>query len=290
MKKNQKLFNELLTKLDDESFNKLNKQIDKILRQQKVNKDELMDKIGRIMFDYDIIDNYINLNVNDQKKVYTKLAEIITKQFNEQIKNEKEEIKNILLSASDEKYEINNYVYHLGVDFTLTHVDESTLNHIVNTEINGELWSSRNYNNKNAIVAVLKRDIKDFIGGRISVNEIKQILTRRYNVNATNSTRLIRTEICRCQAAANEIWCSNHHIQQQMFTATLDNRTSTQCREYDGQIFSFNDTNKPIPPLHPQCRSCLISVVDNWIPDERLNNQMKQRINYQTFQEWISTL
>ena len=43
-----------------------------------------------------------------------------------------------------------------------------------------------------------------------------------------------------------------------MFIAVLDNKTTKECRGYDGKTFNKDDQNIPVPPLHPNCRSSLI--------------------------------
>ena len=47
-----------------------------------------------------------------------------------------------------------------------------------------------------------------------------------------------------------------------LFVATLDNRTSTQCRSLDGTTYKLSDKNIPFPPLHPNCRSTMTYEID----------------------------
>jgi SPP1 gp7 family putative phage head morphogenesis protein len=44
------------------------------------------------------------------------------------------------------------------------------------------------------------------------------------------------------------------------FVATLDDRTSIECQSLDGQIFPLGEG--PRPPIHPNCRSTTIPVLD----------------------------
>ena len=82
------------------------------------------------------------------------------------------------------------------------------------------------------------------------------------------------------------MWAKEHNIKKQLFCATLDRRTSKICQSLDGKVFNYDDSNKKIPPLHPNCRSCLIDIIDGWKPKTRLDNETKQNINYQTYSEW----
>ena len=92
----------------------------------------------------------------------------------------------------------------------------------------------------------------------------------------------------RVQAQTNELWAKKHDIQYQLFMATLDHKTSKRCRGYDGKVYSIDDANKPIPPLHPNCRSDLISIPNkDWRPKGRFDNLNKKNVNWQTYEEWL---
>lgn len=47
------------------------------------------------------------------------------------------------------------------------------------------------------------------------------------------------------------------------FLATLDDRTTVRCAALDQQIFAVDDDKRPIPPLHINCRSLYVPIV-NW--------------------------
>ena len=46
------------------------------------------------------------------------------------------------------------------------------------------------------------------------------------------------------------------------FTATLDSRTTEICARWDGTVWNVDDPQKQTPPLHFNCRSVLVPVVD----------------------------
>ena len=71
--------------------------------------------------------------------------------------------------------------------------------------------------------------------------------------------------------------------------ATLDQKTSEICRRLDGNVYSIDDKNKPIPPTgtHVCCRSCLISIPSTkWRPKKRMDNETKDHISYKKYEEW----
>ena len=85
----------------------------------------------------------------------------------------------------------------------------------------------------------------------------------------------------------NQAWAKEHGVKYQMFMATLDFKTSQVCRGFDTKVFEFNDVNKPIPPLHPFCRSTLVNIPSkDWKPSQRLDNVTKEKVSWQTYEEW----
>ena len=82
------------------------------------------------------------------------------------------------------------------------------------------------------------------------------------------------------------MWANEHNIKKQLFCATLDRKTSKICQSLDGKIYDFDEVHKRIPPLHPNCRACLIDIVEGWKPTQRMDNETKKRINYKSYKEW----
>ena len=77
-----------------------------------------------------------------------------------------------------------------------------------------------------------------------------------------NASTVVRTSVQHVASAArHEVWEANRDvISSYEFLATLDGVTSAICRTLDGQIFEFG--KGPIPPIHPNCRSTTIPVLD----------------------------
>ena len=46
------------------------------------------------------------------------------------------------------------------------------------------------------------------------------------------------------------------------FVATLDGRTTEECMALDGTVWAYDDDKAPLPPLHFNCRSIAVAVVD----------------------------
>lgn len=77
-----------------------------------------------------------------------------------------------------------------------------------------------------------------------------------------NARTVARTSIQHVASASRmALWEANSDIiSGYRFVATLDSRTTQQCRSLDGKVFKLGQG--PIPPLHHNCRSTTVAVLD----------------------------
>ncbi|NFO30962.1 phage head morphogenesis protein [Clostridium botulinum] len=285
--KEQQLYIDKQLEFTEELYNKADEQLKEVYKAQLSNRNEILTEIANTMLSYNIADNKLAISIAEKKKLKEKLSKVIRDKIKQELGNETKLTDGILKSTGKEKYNTNNYLYSLGVDYNLKPVDNDTLEKIINVKVEEKTWSDRLWNNKNDLQKDLKLEIDDFLNGKTSVNEIEAKIKKKYNSNAYNTKRLINTEICRVQSSINDVWAENHSIKYQMFMATLDGKTSELCRNFDGKTFNINDINKPVPPLHPFCRSALINLPSKeWKPKSRIDNITKQNISWQTYKEW----
>ena len=284
---NNKLFNELQVKLAEEIYKKYDKVVNKVAKLHKISKQAILDKIARIILEYNVIDGVISINTAIKAKLRKQLNEFIKEVFKTEYKGENAIINDTLYDVAKDKYYSNCYLYSIGVNYTLKPVKENILKKIISKKIKGKNYSDRIWSNKNKVAKQIRVEVDKFLNGKTDINSINAIISKKFDVNWNNSNRLVRTEIAKVQTQANEYWSKEHGIKKQLFSATLDSKTSKICQSLDGKVFNYDDSDKPIPPLHPNCRSCLIDMVEGWKPTERLDNENKQRISYKTYKEWL---
>ena len=282
----QQLFIDLKIKLTNEIYEKYRKQINEIARMQKKSVFTILDEIAKIILQYNVTDAVMDISISEKLKLKKQMNNLINDIIKGEYESEKDIITSILNNVAEDTYYSSCYIYGLGISYTLKPVKQNILNKIINKKIDGKTYSNRIWSNKNKVAKTLKKEINDFLNGKTDVNTISKNIKNRFDVNYNISNRLVRTEIAKTQCEANEVWAKQHNIKKQMFCATLDSKTSKICQSLDGKIYNFNDEDKKIPPLHPNCRSCLIDMVEGWKPKTRIDNETKQKINYQTFSEW----
>lgn len=74
---------------------------------------------------------------------------------------------------------------------------------------------------------------------------------------------LIRTAMQHVNSVARmKVWADNESsIKGYKWVSTLDGRTSDRCRSLDGEEFRVGEG--PLPPIHPNCRSTTVAVLDS---------------------------
>ena len=282
----QKLFSDIKLALTNEIYKKYSKQINEIARIQKKSVQTILDEIAKIILEYNVKNEVMDISIQEKAELKKQMNKLINDIFKGEYESEKDAITSNLNNVAKDSYYSSCYIYELGISYKLKPVKQNVLDKIINKKIDGKTYSNRIWNNKNKVAKMLKKEINDFLNGKTDINSISKNIKHKFDINYNVSNRLVRTEIAKVQCEANEVWAKQHNIKKQMFCATLDRRTSKICQSLDGKIYDFDDEDKKIPPLHPNCRSCLIDIVDGWKPKTRLDNETKQRINYQTYSEW----
>lgn len=283
-----KVYEDLILKFTEEIFKRADKACNSIYKMQAKDLDDILNKIANVLLKYTISDSNLDLSDREKAKLRKEFNSVISNISDSQFKNEKGLMENILETSAKDKYYTNTYVMEIGISFKLQRVTDKQIKEIVDKAIKGELWSDRLWDNKKELEKNLNIEIERFLTGKTNVNKIKKVVKDRFNQNAYNTRRLVQTEVAKCQNEANNVFAQEHGVSEQMFTATLDNRTSNFCRKHDGEIYKIDDVNKPFIPVHPFCRSCYINIpYVNWQPKSRKDNITKENIDYKTYNEWL---
>ena len=282
----QQLFCDIKLALINEIYKKYSKQINEIAKIQRKSKQTILDEIAKIMLEYNVTDAIMDISISDKAELKKQMNNLINDVLKGEYESEKDVITSTLNNVAKDSYYSSCFIYQLGMSYKLKPVKQDVLDDIINKKIDGKTYSSRIWKNKNNVAKTIKKEVNDFLNGKTDVNSISKSIKNRFDVNYNISERLVRTEIAKVQCEANEVWANEHNIKKQLFCATLDGKTSKICQSLDGTIYDFDDEHKRIPPLHPNCRSCLIDIVDGWKPTQRFDNETKQNINYQTYSKW----
>lgn len=175
------------------------------------------------------------------------------------------------LFASNLTLSYKDFYYHTlfdigqrrGLVHEVSRVDSKQVENVLHTPWSGKNYSDRIWHNKRKLASTIQNVVVSGMHRGASSPDLVQYVTQRMEVGKHEANRLIQTEMSYVsnRAAANSIKESG--MKYYRFVATLDRRTSHQCRDHDGHVYPIDDyspgTNAP--PLHPHCRSTIIGCV-----------------------------
>lgn len=109
-------------------------------------------------------------------------------------------------------------------------------------------------------------------------------------VGRSNET-VIRTVMQHVNSVSRmKVWEENEDVVKgYRWVSTLDSRTSSKCRHLDGEEFKLGEG--PLPPIHPNCRSTTVPVLDKVFEElrsgltrESSSGPVPQKL---TYYEWL---
>ena len=229
-------------------YNDMDEGLKSTYRQKKESRDELLKAIALILLSYTIVNDVMSLSKSDYDKEYILLYKLIKKLTKGDIKQITSNTTNILKNTVKNTFDFYSYNHN-----------SKDVEEIINQNFKGKHFSKRVWDNEQEVAKKLTKQCQDFLRGKINVNQIEKVIKETYNTSAYNSKRLVETEVSRCHIGAFERFCKETGVKKVIRNAILDNRTCTDCAEYDGNIYEFG--KQPSLPMHPMCR-CYFDIVE----------------------------
>lgn len=131
----------------------------------------------------------------------------------------------------------------------------------------GKMFSDRIWDNKDALVKHIEQNLTVGIIRGDSIQKMARQLKKDLNVLYYQAERLVRTEI---NYAMNQAHLKGYKdsgvVEKYEFLAAHDKRTSKLCRDLDGEMFELSKATVGVnyPPVHCNCRSTVIPVLEDW--------------------------
>lgn len=126
-------------------------------------------------------------------------------------------------------------------------------------------WSGKNYSariwkNGRKLAQTIRDVTVQAVHRGSPIQALSQQVSQRMGVGYRQSVRLVRTELNYVQNHAILDGIKDSGVKYYRFVATLDKRTSPQCRSHDGHVYPVDDYSpgSTAPPLHPHCRSTIV--------------------------------
>ena len=131
----------------------------------------------------------------------------------------------------------------------------------------GKMFSDRIWDNKDALVKYIQQDLTVGIIRGDSIQKMARQLKKDLKVLYYQAERLVRTET---NYAMNQAHLKGYKdsgvVEKYEFLAARDKRTSKLCRDLDGEMFELSEATVGVnyPPVHCNCRSTVIPVLEDW--------------------------
>lgn len=203
------------------------------------------------------------------------------------------------------KLSVYNHLYFLEQDLkvsvTLPQVNPNMIVSAIERPWEGRHFSKRIRMRTDLLAASMEDVITQAAVQGWGVSRTAKEITMRTSESWSSALRLARTELNRAAAQGQTIayQANSDIVSEKEFCATLDKRTSSQCRKLDGKRFplDYDTANSPGRdgeriPNHPNCRSYWRPVMKSKVL-EKLERECAYRIGNErgytsarNYEEW----
>lgn len=227
-------------------YDEADEEMKQVYDKQKENEKELLKEIALIMLTYTVLDGVMALSIAQRNKELTRLTKAIKKATKGQATLQEETILNILTSITEKTF--NFYSYNKGL---------KDVRKIIEANFKGKHFSSRIWRNEKNVADHLHKQVKQFLDGKIGVNDIKKSIEKGFAASKYNAERLVETEVSRCSSSAFDRFCKEVGVEEVRYSAILDDRLCPICAPDHNRVFNIKD--KIELPRHPKCR-CMYEI------------------------------
>lgn len=230
-----------------ESLYKLaGKQLKKIYKNKRLNRDVILQEIANILLTYTIANDLMVMDKKTIDKEYEKMSKLIMKISKGEAASQEKIIEELLSTVVKETFSF--YSYNKGL---------KDVKKIIESNFKGKHFSDRVWDNEKEVANHLHKKMKDFLKGKVNVNQIRKDIEKTFNTSAYNSKRLVETEVSRVSGDAFDRYCKETGVKKVRYNATLDSKLCDDCGQYHDKIYDIKD--KLETPRHPLCR-CFYTI------------------------------
>lgn len=218
-----------------------------------------------------------------QAQLNKRLQKLGDKQCNIMSKEFEAEYNHIYNALSIDKNE--TAIQAMISDAAFAQIDEKAAEKVAQ-EIwcsDGKSWSDRVWDNVNDLQQTLNDNLIDCIVAGKKSTELKKSLMDRFSVSYHRAETLTRTEIAHIETQAAAQRYKDYGLTKYEFLGRDEHDIGCDCKKLNGKVFYYSEmkTGVNAPPMHPNCRCCIIPVVDKENKENMfdLSKQDKEKLN-----------
>jgi SPP1 gp7 family putative phage head morphogenesis protein len=131
----------------------------------------------------------------------------------------------------------------------------------------GKSWSSRIWENIGRLQDTLNEGLIECVVTGKKPSELKTKLQERFGVSYSRANTLVRTEMAHIQTQAAKQRYEDYGLKEYEILGNDDDSCGNHgvdCHALNGKRFSYAEmvTGKNAPPFHPNCKCCIVPVVE----------------------------
>lgn len=154
-------------------------------------------------------------------------------------------------------------------------------------KIDDKTFSQRIWDNTAKLAVRMDSAVREASIQGKSTEKLAREIKKEFDTSFYNASRVINTEVARAVTEGQiNAYKNSGIVKYVMWDATLESNTCEHCQELDGNKYELDKA--PNVPDHPNCRCCLIPVVDGWEPSNKLDNESKEVIKYKNYNDWYN--
>ena len=147
----------------------------------------------------------------------------------------------------------------VGIGWDIAKVNGNQLEKVLHKPwtLDGRNFSDRIWANKSALIGELQKTLQQNVILGKPPDYLIQQFSQKLGVSESNAARLLYTESAYFSQLSQGDSFRALGVDNVIFIATLDERTSQICQDMDGTVIPMKDyqPGTTVPPLHPWCRS-----------------------------------
>jgi SPP1 gp7 family putative phage head morphogenesis protein len=131
----------------------------------------------------------------------------------------------------------------------------------------GKAWSDRIWENIARLQETLNEGLIECVVSGKKTTDLKNKLQERFGVSYSRADTLVRTEMAHIQTQAAQKRYEDYGLEKYKILGNDDDSCGNHgvdCHELDGKTFLLAEmkTGVNAPPFHPNCKCCIVPVVE----------------------------
>lgn len=227
-------------------YNNSDSKLKELFKHQNLMKSDIEKEIANIMYIYAVQRDLMNMTYAEQQKEIKKLDKLIDEFYKADAEIQISILYKLLEGTTKDTFRFYNY-----------NADKKEITNIVKQAYKDRHFSTNVWENEAETAKYMKKQLFDFVKGKVNVNQITTGITNLFNNSHFEARRLAETEVSRCASAAFNRFGEEVGIKKVKYNALLE--ACEKCKPYDGKPYDFD--KKPELPRHPFCR-CYYDIIE----------------------------